>query len=173
MKNLLKITFVLFFLGLNIVCSSQVKNKFGHINTTVLISSMPERDAAEKALSQEAKTMEDQLGSMKMELNNKYQAYITKRDSLSTFVKQTKEAELQDLQTRIEDFQSKAQQLLQQKEQELLKPIIEKYKKAISDVAKENGYTYIFDIGNNSSVLYYSEESKDIMPLVKAKLNLK
>lgn len=173
MKNFLKIVFILVFISLNIICFSQPKYKFGHVNTTDLIAMMPERDAAEKALSQEAKTMEDQLESMKMELNNKYQSYLSKRDSLSTFVKQTKEAELQDLQTRIEDFQSKAQQLLQQKEQELLKPIIEKYKKAITEVAKENGYTYIFDSGNNSSVLYFSEESKDIMPLVKAKLNLK
>jgi outer membrane protein len=173
MKNFLKITFILIFLSLNFLCFSQVKYKFGHINTSLLISTMPERDAAEKALSQEAKTMEDQLESMKMELNNKYQAYLLKRDSLSTLVKQTKEAELQDLQTRIEDFQSKAQQQLQQKEQELLKPIIDKYKKAIAEVAKENGFTYVFDIGNNSSVLYFSEESKDILPMVKAKLNLK
>jgi outer membrane protein len=173
MKSFLNIAIILFFIGLYTTCYSQVKSKFGHINTSELIALMPDRDAAEKALAQEAKNMEDQLESMKIELNNKYQTYLSKRDSMSQLVKQTKEAELQDMQARIEDFQTKAQQMLQQKEQDLLKPIIEKYKKAISDVAKENGFTYIFDVSNNSSVLFFSEESKDIMPLVKAKLNIK
>jgi len=173
MKNLLLITFVLLFSSFSINSFSQSKNKFGHINSSLLIGLMPERDAAEKALAQEAKSMEEELDRMKQELNKKYQEYLLKKDSLSTFVKQAKESELQDLQNRIETFQSTAQQQLQQKEQDLLKPIIDKYKKAITDVAKENGYTYIFDVGQGSSVLYFSEESKDIMPLVKAKLNIK
>lgn len=173
MRNIIKVTLVFLFLSLNLLCFSQPKYKFGHINTAELITLMPERDAAEKALGQEAKEMEAELDRMKQELQNKYQGYLTKRDSLSAFVKQTKESELQDLQTRIEAFQTKAQQSLQQKEQDLLKPIIEKYKKAIADVAKENGFTYIFDIGQGSSVLFFSEDSKDVMPLVKAKLNIK
>ena len=172
MKNFLKISFIVFFLFSAIYSFAQKNYKFGHINTSALITLMPERDAAEKSLAGEAKSMEDQLESMKQELNNKYQGYMLKRDSMSAFVKQAKEAELQDLQTRIEGFQSKAQQLLQQKEQELLSPIIEKYKKAISDVAKENGFTYILDIGNNSSVLVYSEDSKGMLALVKANLNI-
>jgi outer membrane protein len=51
-----------------------------------------------------------------------------------------------------------------------LKPIIDKAKKAIEDVAKENGYTYIFD--SSVGVLLYYENSDDIMTLVKKKLGL-
>ena len=41
---------------------------------------------------------------------------------------------------------------------------------AINEVAKEQKYTYIFDISLGSIV--YGEESRDIMPLVKSKLGI-
>ena len=43
--------------------------------------------------------------------------------------------------------------------------------KAIKDVAKEQGFTFVFDIG----VLYYFDEKKSInmLPLIKTKLGLK
>jgi outer membrane protein len=43
-------------------------------------------------------------------------------------------------------------------------------KKAIEQVAKENGYTYIFDT-SVGAVLYW-EESDNVLSLVKKKLNL-
>jgi hypothetical protein len=67
--------------------------------------------------------------------------------------------------TRIQEFQENAQKTLQQREQDLLKPIIDRAKKAISDVASENGYTYILDSG--TAAVLYSQDSDDIMPLVK------
>ena len=51
------------------------------------------------------------------------------------------------------------------------KPIIDRAKKAISDVAAEGGYTYILDSG--TAAVLYSQDSDDIMPLVKKKLGLK
>ena len=64
-----------------------------------------------------------------------------------------------------------AQEQLQGREQELLKPIIYRAKKAIEDVAKEGGYTYILDAG--TAAVLYSQDSDDIMPQVKKKLGLK
>jgi outer membrane protein len=89
---------------------------------------------------------------------------------MTDLIKQTKTEELQNMQTRLQTFQSSAQKDLQDKEQELLSPIIDKAKKAIQDVAKENKYTYIFDTGTGT--ILYSEPSDDILPLVKKYLNI-
>jgi len=75
------------------------------------------------------------------------------------------------LQNRVEEFKNQSQELLSKKEQELIQPLIDKAKKAISDVAKERGYTYIFDV-SAGSLLYY-QDSDDIMPYVKEKLGIK
>ena len=78
---------------------------------------------------------------------------------------------MQELETRIKNFDSSAQEELQAKQEELLTPIINKAKAAIAEVAKENGYTYVFD--SAVGALLYQEESDNIFELVKKKLNIK
>ena len=51
-----------------------------------------------------------------------------------------------------------------------MKPIMDKITAAIEEVAKENGYTYIFD-GSVGFVLY-ADETTDVSDLVKGKLGL-
>jgi outer membrane protein len=109
---------------------------------------------------------------MQEELEKKYNEYLEKKDNMTDLIKKSKEEELMSLQQRIQTFQTNAQQELQKKEQELLKPIIDKAKKAIEDVCKENGYTYVFDTGTGA-LLYYPKDSDDILPLVKKKLGIK
>ena len=86
-------------------------------------------------------------------------------------IRKTKESDLQAMGARIEEFQTNAQKLLEQRQEELLKPIVDRAKAAIEEVGKENGYTYIFDAGVGA--VLYSQDSDDIMPLVKKKLGLK
>jgi outer membrane protein len=132
---------------------------------------MPENQQAQKALQQHSRELEDQSAAMQAELEQKYNDYLAKKDSLSPLIQKTKETELQDLNQRIQAFQQTAQKDLQAKQQELLKPIIEKARNAIREVAKENGYTYVFDTGTGALV-YWPEDSDDLLPLVKTKLGI-
>lgn len=145
--------------------------KFAHIDTQALIASLPEQQAAQAALQEEAKKLEEQLGAMNTELQQKYEEYMTNRETMPDLIKATKEKELQDADDRIKNFQQVAQQSLSQKEQQLIMPIIEKVQKALNEVGAENGFVYIFDI-SSQVVLYHSEQSIDAAPLVKAKLGL-
>jgi outer membrane protein len=106
---------------------------------------------------------------MQAELQQLYNDYMAKESQMSDLIKKTKQTELQEKGSRIEKFQQDAQISLQEKEKELLTPIIDKAKNAIRDVAKENGYTYIFD--SAVGVTLY-EGGDDILPLVKKKLGL-
>lgn len=150
---------------------SQQKIKLGHLNSNELLEAMPEKAKAQKSLQDYSKQLEDQLVAMQDELEKKYNEYLEKKDTFTDLIKKNKEEELTSLQQRIQTFQSNAQQDLQKKEQELLKPIIDKAKKAIEEVAKENGYTYIFDTGTGV-LLYFPKDSDDILPLVKKKLGI-
>lgn len=167
-KGILLISIILLF-SMNQVFAQ--KYKFGHIDSQKLLQQMPDKKTAEAELQKFASELEEQLELMQVELNKKYQDYLTKRDSLSPLIRKAKEEELQDMQERVQNFQMSAQQEIQKKEQELLTPIIEKAKKAIEEVAAENGFTYIFDI-SLGVVLYKSDDSIDIMPLVKTKLGI-
>ena len=76
------------------------------------------------------------------------------------------------MEQRITTLNQTAQNDLSKKNQDLAAPILEKVRKAINDVAAENGYTYIFDMAAQS-IIYTSPSSSDITALVKKKLNLK
>jgi outer membrane protein len=171
------------FIGIAVVISffilvgqkAQAQNiKFAHINSDELIQSMPEFDSANVKLEKFRKDLINALELMQVELNNKSEAYNKESKNLTDLVKQTKEQELIDMNRRIQEFQSTAQQQLQEKQGELFQPIMAKVDKAIKEVGKENGFVYVFSIGQGSSLLYYDDtKSTNIMPLAKAKLGLK
>ncbi|SRR5690554_2623344 len=144
--------------------------KLGHINSNKLLQSMPENSEIEAKIHEYAKELEDQLGSMTKEYQTKIQEYQAKESSMSESVKQDKITEITNLEDRIQSFQKKAQNDLQKKEDELLKPIIDRARDAIEEVAKEGGFTYIFDSGVGA--LLYQKDSQDIMPQVKKKLGI-
>lgn len=145
--------------------------KIGHINSQELLESMPESDSAQAKLEKVSKDLQSQLEAMQVELNNKYQDYLGKRDSYSELIRQTKETELQEMQQRIQQFSQVAEQDLQKQRQETFKPILDKANKAIADVAKENNFTYVLDL-SAGAVIFHSENSINLLPLVKTKLGL-
>jgi len=89
---------------------------------------------------------------------------------MSDIIKQTKEREIADLETRITEFQQGAETDFANKQQELYDPLITKARDAINAVAEANGFTYILDV-SMGTVLYF-EAGEDVLPLVKVKLGL-
>jgi len=170
MKNLIKLLVITLFLFSGTAVNAQ-NYTFGHINSQELLSIMPERDSAEAKIQQYAKELEGELEIMQVEYRNKLNDYLEKQDNLTPLVKQTKEQELSEFQSRIQEFSTSAQQELRQQETQLIQPIIQKAEKAIKDVGKENGYIYVFDL-SRGTVIYFSEQSEDILPMVKKRLGL-
>jgi outer membrane protein len=167
--SLLVLTFVL--AGSTLMAQTQ---KIGHVNLQELITAMPESDSAQAKLQKTAKEMDSNYQQMQVEFNKKYEEYNKNSKDYNDLVKSTKEAELQDLNKRMQEFQTSAQQKLQELNQKLLKPILDKANKAISDVARENKFTYVLDTPpNGGAVVYTGEGAIDLMPMVKKKLGLK
>jgi outer membrane protein len=90
---------------------------------------------------------------------------------VSELKRNAKISELQNLNERIQGYHANAQQQIQKKYQELLNPLYEKAMEAISAVAKEQELMYVFETGSNV-VLYKSNQSLDLFPLVKQKLGI-
>lgn len=147
--------------------------KFGHINRNELIQAMPEFDSARAQLEKLNTELSNQLELLQVEYNNKAAAYVKESKNLTDIVRQTKEQELQDFQTRMQTFQTNASNTLQEKSVSMYTPVTEKADKAIKEVGKENGYIYIFDLSQNSVAYFDATKSTDVTSLVKTKLGLK
>ena len=157
------------FLGFN--ASAQTKSKYAHVNSNDLMQVMPGMDTARTAIETFAKQLEDEMKAMYNEYEKKVADFQRDQPILSQSVQNVKMKDIQDLQARIQTFEEQAQLDLQAKQEELLKPLVDRAKDAISAVAKENGYSYVFDSG--LGVILYSEETDNILELVKKKIGIK
>ena len=174
MKRLAGIAVVIFIIGFIGQDISAQNLKFGHINSDELIQSLPEFDSANKKLEKFRQDLINALELMQVELNNKTDAYQKEQKNLTDIVRQAKEGEIIDMQNRIQQFQANAQQQLQEKQAELFQPIMAKIDKAIKDIGKEQGFVYIFTVGQGSTLVYFDEtKSTNVLPLAKAKLGIK
>jgi len=171
MKKLLGIVLITVLVSVSSVFAQKGDYKFGHINSNELLSVMPERDSARVELQNYSQMLQQEMEAMQVEYQNKVNAYLEKQESYSELVRQSKESEIQEMQRRVQEFQATAQQDYQQKEAELFQPIMDKAQAAIEKVAKANGFTYVFDIGAGG-VLYFSEQSINVLPLVKKELGI-
>jgi outer membrane protein len=165
---------ILFFVSLFFIASNLKAQtlKFGHINSADLIQVMPETRKADSTLRKYGESLDNQLKAMTAEYQSKLQSYQSKRDSLPEAIILTKEKELTDLGSRIQDFQQTAQESIQRKKEEIYGPVLKKVEDAIKEVAKEKGYSYIFDTTTGNSSVLYAQPTDDIMAFVKAKLGM-
>jgi outer membrane protein len=146
--------------------------KIGHVNADALLQMMPETKEAQKQLETYGRQLEKDLGDMESELQTKISEFRTNEAMMTKLAKESKTQELQQLQQRIQEYGQGAQQDLQEKQVELLTPVIEKATKAVKEVARENGFTYIIDSSPSKGVVIFAENGVDIMPMVKKKLGL-
>ncbi len=154
--------------GTNVIAQNY---KFGHINSQEILSAMPDRDSAEAKIKKYALSLQEQIEQLQVEFNKKYQDYLQKRSTFTDAIREMKEKELTDMQQRAQEYQLVAEQDYQRYQSEVMKPVIEKADAAIKKVAKANGFTYIFDT-SSGVLLYFSEQSIDITPLVKKELGI-
>jgi len=150
---------------------AKAQTKIGYINFNQLIDQMPESKPIQKQAQDYQKTFIDVLQGMQTEFQTKAQAYEAKRATMTDALRTQTETELQDLQKRIQDYQQSASQKVQEKYNELSKPLIEKARGAVNTVAKEKGYTYVIDTAQVDLIV--SPPTDNLMDAVKAKLGLK
>ena len=68
-------------------------------------------------------------------------------------------------------YEQEVQSKIIAKQEELLKPILEKVQNAITAVGKEGGYLFIFDVSVPNTILF-ADEPLDVTNAVKAKLGI-
>ena len=144
------------------------QSKVAHINSTELVSSMPEMNEAKAELEKLAKTYENDIQTMAAELQSKVKQYDTEASTQTDEENARRLQEVQGMEQSIRQYQSQAQQELQKKEFDLLKPITERAQAAIVKVAKAQGFAYVLDSTQGQGVIL--ADGKDLLEDVKREL---
>ena len=148
--------------------TTYAQGKYGHINSQEVMRMMPGADSLQIKLEIYQQALQNEYQTMVDEFNTKQKVFDETAGTMIPSVRKSKENDLVALKNRIMEFQEDVQSDLEEYQFTLVKPLQDKLQKAIDEVAKEKGYTYIFD----TQILLYSG-GEDITPLVKAKLGIK
>jgi len=149
--------------------TASAQQKIGYVNTEELMGSMPESEKASKDLEEYQRLLQEQNNDLIKELNEQDSLFIKDSAKLTDNQKTFKKNTLFKLYQEVQGFSQKAQEQLQQRQQQLLTPIRAKAMDAIKAVAKEAGYAYILDV----STIIVAPPGDDVMALVKKKLAIK
>jgi outer membrane protein len=144
--------------------------KIAYISLTELIPAMPEYKKADTALNDYQQALGQNFDDMKREYYEQ-DSLLNSKDTIKYTKAQLelKKKNMAEMMVKLQGWQQQAQQLYQQKQQDLIAPIQKKAIETVQAVAKENGYTYVF----TKEALLVSPPAEDLLPLVKKKLNLK
>lgn len=148
--------------------------KIGYADWDVIFVQLPEYKQIEAEMKTHQAQLENQMKAKQLDFETKVKAYQSMPATTPDAIKADKERELQGLQEGFQKFQQDAQASMQTKQNTLMEPVFAKVAKAIEDVAKENGYSFILNpqlIGGGDIVLY-SDDKYDISTLVLKKLGI-
>lgn len=119
--------------------------KVAHVDVSEIMSKMPAMLDAQNQLQKLSGTYDAEYKKMVDEYQVKIKKYEAEAATVTEAVNGDRSKEVQDMQKRIVDYRDNAQKELQQKDSDIVKPIMEKVKASIQKVGKAKGYQYVLD----------------------------
>lgn len=151
--------------------STVMAQKTGYIDINTVIQIMPDAVRIDSLMD---RYQQDSLGKQFENLVRDYKyrdSILSSKDTVTMppSVKLQHQNTLQNVAYQIQNWQSISQQYYQAKQNQYLEPVYRKVMNAIQTVAKEKGYSYVYD----KSVLIIGPTADDLLPAVAQKLNIK
>jgi len=155
------------------VQASYAQLKIGYINSDKILREYKEAQDVQKQLDAKNQEWQRQAQQMQQEIQKKQQELDSQSLLLSEEKKAEKQAEIQDLYNKLQQFQlekwgqnGEAFRLQQQ----LLKPVLDKINQVLQKIGKEENFDYIFDsVAGN--IVYASPKQPDLTDRVLEELN--
>ena len=149
--------------------SAQGGQKFAYIRSSVLLDQAPGRADAEAQFDKETGAYRDQIKRMSDSLTAMVADFEKTQAALSATTRETRGRAIQakeaEYQRRTRDLEQKAQQ----RQGELVQPILDRVKQAIEDLRIEGGFTFVFNADQGSAIVAM-DKNLDITDRVLAKL---
>ena len=144
--------------------------KIACVDMNEIIMLMPEMDAAREQMETAELEAQETYAAMVEEYQTKAQQYQQKSESWTPTIRESKAAELQQIEMRIQEFNQAISQELQQTQQMLQMPILEKAQKVVDELAKAKGVAFVVD---QAGFLYIDEtQAVNLTPEARVKLGI-
>ena len=142
------------------------QNKTGYVSIDEVVQLMPEYKKAAAEMAQYDSSLQINYAETLKELNRQDSIYKADSTKMSGALKTANKEKLRKLLVELQGFEQSYQQQMQQKQEELMAPVAQRANQLISDVAKANGFTYVF----RKEALVVQPDADDLLPLIKKKI---
>jgi len=139
--------------------------KIGYVNSAKIFQELPAAQEAERRIDAISKPYRDTLETMQNELQNRYEEYQKKEGLMTEAAKKTEQQKLVEMQNRMQQYRLEkfgTDGELAKRTEQVLNPIREKIKTAITAVAKEQKYGFVFDKTEQIQILLYGDSAFDL-----------
>ncbi len=169
MKQMLMIAAVC-LVAVTIPSSAQMK--IAYFSSDAVMKQLPDAQDAQKQLDQMVADWQQELNRMQDDWKKKFEDYDKRKLIMTDQRRADTEKELRELDQKIVDFRNQKFGQggeLFQKQNDLMKPVQDRVFKAVQDVAREEGYDYVFD-KSGDILLMYANEKYDLTQKILDKL---
>jgi len=135
--------------------------RLAYVDSETILKELQDAQDAKKEVDFAVKQWQDELDTMGKQLDQSLQDYQAKSSLYTPQKKEEEQKKLTDMQQKIRDLQLKRQQDAADLREKKFQPIRDRVLKAISAVAKEEGFTFVFD-KLNETVLLYADAKYDL-----------
>lgn len=168
MKTLLGMS--LCALALAAPLGAQGAPKLAYIDSRAILQAAPGRAEAEAQFQKEMQAYQTQVQRMGDSLNTLVAAYTKAEVTLSPTAKETRQKAIRERETAYQDRVRGLEQRAQQRQAELIGPIMQRINQAITDVRQQEGYAFIFDVGAEGGMVVAADTTLNVTDKVLARL---
>ncbi|MBQ0157061.1 MAG: OmpH family outer membrane protein [Bacteroidales bacterium] len=144
--------------------------KLAHYDEAEVIKMMKETETAERTLKSLSDQYEAEMVKMEGEYTRKAAEYQKEQSTWDETIKRVRMEEIHTIKLKMQNYYDMASKTLADKRNELYAPIYKKIEQAVAEVAKEQGFLYVWDV---KDLKYHSPQAVDITGMIKRKLGIK
>ncbi len=150
--------------------SAQSGLKFAYIDSRIVLEKAPGRAAAESTFQKEYDAAQVKIKKMQDTLQAMVAAYQKVGATLTPVLRELREKEIRDKQQSYENGAQLLEAQMQQRQGELVQPMMNQIREVLDAMRKEEGYAFILDVGASSNVIVSADTTLNITDKVIAKL---
>lgn len=143
--------------------------KFGIVDVDAIVDLLPETQTAKAQIDEASATYEAENNRLAAEINKKVEEYQALPASTPLAIRERRQQEIQDLDSRFQAFLLNAQQDLASLKKELIEPIRLKVNDIVKTIGSEQGYDMIIPAG---TAIFTGASFVDVTEEVKTRLGL-
>ncbi|MDR2064381.1 MAG: OmpH family outer membrane protein [Prevotellaceae bacterium] len=166
---------ILISLGLMMLSSLVFAQKYACVDTEYILGKIPNYKSAQEQMEKISAQYQKEVEDGYRNVDEMYKSYQAEKALLTDAMKKKREDEIIAKEKTVKALQQKyfaPDGELAKKREELMKPIQERIFNAIKNFADDGGYATIFDLTNNSSMIYVNSRY-DVSDKILEKLGYK